>query len=428
MSSRKPNELTALEAARAMEEGTLSAQALVQACLDRIAERNAVVQAFVATDAQAALREARAADASRTGVLRGIPFAVKDIIETRELPTAYGSPIHEGHRPAVDAGSVALAREQGAVLLGKVVTSEFATQTPGPTRNPLDPSRTPGGSSSGSAAAVADCMVPVALGTQTTGSIIRPSSYCGVVGYKPTHGFLSAAGVKALSPLQDTVGVLARTVADTAFFAFGLHGARPVHEDAAGMRIALCESSQWTHCSPAMVSAVEGAAGTLERSGVAIRRARVPQALEDLVDVQGKLVAYEARHALADERTHHLPRMSERLRQRMAAVEDITPMEYLALRRQVMDARAGLDALFGDADALLYPAADGEAEVGHANSGSPRFGAIWTVLGLPCVCVPAGRGPSGMPLGVQVIGRFGDDLGVLAIADAVSAMLQPRLS
>ena len=187
---KSPNELSALAAARAIESGTLTSEDLVRACLDRIAERNEEVLAFTAFDPELALQHAREADRQGSGPLRGIPFAVKDVIETADYVTSYGSAIYPGHRPKVDAGCVAVARERGAVVLGKVATSEFATQTPSTTRNPHDLRHTPGGSSSGSAAAVADCMVPVAFGTQTTASIVRPASYCGVVGYKPTFGLI----------------------------------------------------------------------------------------------------------------------------------------------------------------------------------------------------------------------------------------------
>ena len=270
---KKPaNELTALEAARAIEAGSLSSEALVRACLDRITERHAQVLAFTAFDPELALAAARRADSAPGGLLRGIPFAVKDIIDTADYVTAYGSPIYAGHRPRADAGCVALARERGAVVLGKVATSEFATQSPSTTRNPCNPGHTPGGSSSGSAAAVADCMVPVAFGTQTTASIVRPASYCGVVGYKPTFGFIGTAGVKPLSPTQDTVGVLARTVADAAFFAFGLHGARAVSQPDLRPRLAVCHSRQWDALRPEMAQAIEQVAVAAERLGASPSR------------------------------------------------------------------------------------------------------------------------------------------------------------
>ena len=334
---KRPNELTALEAARAIEDGSLTSEALVRACLERIEERNADVLAFVATDAPRALDAARAADAAKTGLMRGIPFAVKDVFDTADYPTAYGSPIYTGHRPHIDAGCVAMARERGAVLLGKVATSEFATQTPSATRNPHNLRHTPGGSSSGSAAAVADCMVPLAFGTQTTASIIRPASFCGVVGYKPTYGFINNAGLKALSPAQDTVGVLARTVADAAFVAFGLHGAKLTMQPGLRPRLAVCHSSQWDAVRPEMAQAIEVLATRLARAGATVTRVTLPADLEALIPLQLRIFAFEARQSLAVERIHHPARLSERLQQRLAGGIDITPAEYLDMRRRAAE-------------------------------------------------------------------------------------------
>src|SRR5262245_28055201 len=215
--ARAPNELDACEALAAMAAGRLTAEALIRACLERIGARDSLVQAFAFLDPDSALAEARARDrAGSRGLLHGIPFGVKDIIDTYDMPTSYGSPIHAGHRPSADAACVALAREAGAVMLGKTVTTEFALRHPGSTTNPHNAAHTPGGSSSGSAAAVADFMVPVAFGTQTGGSIVRPASYCGVIGYKPTLGTVNPTGVKPLAASFDTVGLFARSVDDCA--------------------------------------------------------------------------------------------------------------------------------------------------------------------------------------------------------------------
>lgn len=421
-----PRELTALQAVRAMELGTLTSEALVRSCLERIAERNEQVKAFTAYDAAAAIAAARTSDANRSGTLAGIPFAVKDVIDTATLRTEYGSPIYRGHRPAISAACVEMARERGGVLLGKVSTSEFATQTPGPARNPHDLERTPGGSSSGSAAAVADFMVPVAFGTQTTGSIVRPAAYCGIIGYKPTCGFISVAGLKPLSPTQDTIGLLTRSVADAAFFAFGLHGVATELQAPARLRIAVCESSQWQHASADLVAAIEHAASALARSGAAITRVRLPAALETLADDQARVVAFEARQALAHERLDCHEQLSPRLQARLAFGAEVRLAEYLSIRRRVISACEDTAALLRDVDAILYPAAEGEAERGHANSGSPRFGAVWTLLGLPCLAFPVGHAPSGMPLGAQLIGAYGDDLRLLSVGDAVSRVVAPR--
>src|SRR3954451_11300944 len=209
--------VSAIEAGRLMGARALSSKELVAGCLERIAAREPEVRAWAHLDPEAALAQARDRDAEAPrGPLHGIPVGVKDIVDTADMPTAYGSPIYAGHRPGRDADCVAWLREAGAVILGKTVTTEFATYEPPPTVNPLDSARTPGGSSSGSAAAVADGMVPLALGSQTAGSTIRPASFCGIAGFKPGHGWRSTRGVKRLSEGLDTLGVLARGVSDAA--------------------------------------------------------------------------------------------------------------------------------------------------------------------------------------------------------------------
>lgn len=418
---RAPNRLTALEAAARIERGDLTAEMLTRACLDRIQERDGAVHAFVAIDADLALSQARAADRRPGGLLRGIPVAVKDIIDTVGYDTAYGSAaIYAGHRPPADAGCVASAHEAGAVILGKVATSEFATQTPSATRNPLDLERTPGGSSSGSAAAVADFMVPVAFGTQTTGSITRPAAYCGVVGYKPTFGLISSGGVKTLSHTQDTVGLLTRTVADAAFFSLGLPQTRVAEQLGLRPRIGVCLSSQWQHASPETHAALDAIAARAERAGASVLRCRLPQELEALIDLQSSMFAYEARQSLAHERTQHREQLSARLQTRLAGGETVSAEAYLQIRSRMHVGTRQADAMFGDFDALLYPAADGEAELGLTNSGSPRFGALWTALHLPTIALRIATGPAGLPIGAQLIGRYADDARLLAVASVLA--------
>ncbi|HVB16740.1 MAG TPA: amidase, partial [Stellaceae bacterium] len=244
-----PRSLSARAAAQQIAAGRLSAEALALSCLDHIAAREPVVGAWHYLDREAALAAARHCDNSEpSGPLHGVPIAVKDLLDTADMPTGYGSVIYEGHRPAADAACVALARAAGAVVVGKTVTTEFACFTPGKTANPHNPTHTPGGSSSGSAAAVADFMVPLAFGTQTAGSIIRPASFCGVVGYKPSFGLIARAGAKMLADSLDTVGMMARDVADAAFFAGVLSGRRALRElamPAAPPRFGLYRTPMW---------------------------------------------------------------------------------------------------------------------------------------------------------------------------------------
>src|SRR5216684_2101833 len=264
-----PLTLSARDAAREIAAGRLSAEALVAACLERIAAREPVVGAWHHLDRGAALAAARCCDTSApSGPLHGIPVAVKDLIDTVDMPTGYGSAIYAGHRPAADASCVALARGAGAIVLGKTVTTEFACFTAGKTANPRNPAHTPGGSSSGSAAAVADGMAPLALGTQTAGSVIRPAAYCGCVGYKPSFGLINRAGVKPLADSLDTVGVLARTVEDAAFFA-GVLSERPALRHlavpSAAPRFGLYRTPVWEEAEPATVAAIDAARMALER-------------------------------------------------------------------------------------------------------------------------------------------------------------------
>src|SRR5689334_8489438 len=278
--------LTAREAARQVAERRISAEELAAAYIDRIEAREAVVGAWQYFDREGALAAARRRDAEPPrGPLHGIPIAVKDLIDTAEMPTAYGSPIYRGHRPAADASCVALARAAGAVVLGKTVTTEFATFTPGKTANPRNPGHTPGGSSSGSAAAVADCMVPVAFGTQTGGSIIRPASFCGVVGYKPSHNTINPTGVKPLANSFDTVGLFARSVDDCALVVGVLSGwladaweTQPPKrlEALQPARIGLCRTHAWKAAEPATVHAVEAAVDELRRAGVVVDELELP--------------------------------------------------------------------------------------------------------------------------------------------------------
>lgn len=420
------NQLTAWETAAAIERGDTTPSAVVQACLDRIAERNDQIRAFVACEPERALADARRAEAMAAGPLRGVPFAAKDIFDTADYPTEYGSPIYRGHRPVTDAGCVALARHRGGVLLGKVATGEFATQTPSKAVNPLRVTHTPGGSSSGSAAAVGDYMVPVAFGTQTTGSIVRPAIYCGAVGYKPSFGLIATAGMKALSPSQDTIGVITRDVADAAFFTMGLHGAREVMSGSIlRPRIGLCLSRQWDYAHPATIAAIERAADRLQKAGAQLTRFWLPAEFEALEATQLRVFAFEARQTLAQERLNSESLLSPRLQARLRSGADIGLDEYTGLLQHVAQMRARARTLFEDYDVLLYPAAEGEAEAGHANAGSPRYGAIWTLLHMPCVSFPLETGPGGLPLGAQLIGAYGQDTRLLAAARFATDVLGP---
>ncbi len=345
-----PRSLSARDAARQIAEGKLTAEALVSAYLDHIAARESVVGAWQYLDRDQALAEARRRDAEAPrGPLHGIPIAVKDLIDTFDMPTAYGSPIYRGHRPAADASCVALARAAGAIVLGKTVTTEFATFTPGQTANPRNPAHTPGGSSSGSAAAVADGMAPLAFGTQTAGSVIRPASFCGCVGYKPSFGLINRAGVKPLADSLDTVGVLARTVDDAAFFA-GVLTERPALRHLGSAR----PTAAFRPLPHADVG--RGRAGDRCRPRYGARRARTRRRAGRRAGDRprppradrgaGQDHGVRDVRALADERIRHSAELSPRLAQLLDAGMAVGAEEYDAARALTEAARAGLAGFF----------------------------------------------------------------------------------
>ena len=399
---------------------------MARAFLDRIDADDPTVRAWVHVDPEAVLARARELDRvglARRGRLHGIPIGIKDIFDTHDMPTAYGSPIHAGHRPTVDAASVAIARRSGMLPLGKLVTTEFAAWPPGPTVNPHDVTRTPGGSSSGSAAAVAAGMVPVAFATQTTGSIIRPAAFCGVVGYKPSHGTLPTSGVKAISESFDTVGVIARTVADAAFVVGALCG-RPLEPppEPPAPRLGICLTHEWPTASPETVTLFDALPELLTRAGARSTQVALPEAFAGLAAAQGTIWTFEIARCLADEHQRFRELIREPLRGMLDDGAAMPVSEYDAAYRRLRECSTRLGAVFDGVDALLVPAAPGEApEV--ATTGDPIFNRAWSALGVPAVTVPAGVGPSGLPLGVQIVGPPRTDARVLACAAWVEAAL-----
>ncbi len=404
----------------------LSAGQLALDCLDRIAEREPDVQAWEYLDRDRVLAQARELDSgSVRGLLHGIPVGVKDLFDTFDMPTTYGSTIYAGHRPAADAASVALCRAQGALLFGKTVTTEFATFKPNKTRNPHRLGHTPGGSSSGSAAAVADFMVPLAFGSQTAASVIRPAAYCGIVGYKPSFRLINRAGVKPLSDVLDTVGFFARSVDDVALFAAAADGHHaPPDLALSGMpRIALCATHEWPHADADTRAAFAQAQRALDGAGVPSRELQLPLLFSQLLQAQKEIMAFDLARSLAHERLRHEAQLSEGLRALLEQGLQVDEERHRANRRLAGAARGQIAELFGDADALLAPSATGEAPT-LEQTGDPVFGRVWTLLGLPCIHLPFTRGASGLPVGLQLIGRQGEDRALLRVA----RWLLPRLT
>ena len=414
------NELTATEAGDLIAKREISSEELVRACLERIDAREDDVRAWQAIDPELALEKARAADAvAPASPLHGVPFGVKDVIDTADLPTRYGSPIFDGNQPANDAACVAKMNEAGAVLMGKTVSTEFATFFPGKTRNPHNFDHTPGGSSSGSAAAVGDKMLPIAFGNQTAGSLIRPAAYCGVFGLKPTHGTVDLGGIFELEPTFDTLGYMARSVDDlAAFYAIVRGETSQALADGIGRppRVGICHTPFWDEALPESRSALEDAAKRFAANGADVDEMTLPEDFATLDETHGVILNVGLSRSLGQIYNEHGDQISERLRGMIESGIDCPTDRYDTAVAHATACRAAAGSAFGDWDVLLTPSAPGEAPAGLSATGNPIFQVMWTLLHVPCVTIPFAAGPNGLPVGVQLIGRPGDDETVLQTA------------
>ncbi len=427
--------LTAIEAAERIAGGHISSEEYVGACLERIAALDGVVRAFAHHDPADALAQAKRLDERRRsglaiGPLHGLPVAVKDIFDTADYPTECGSPLLKGRRPMRDSTVVARLRAAGAVIIGKTVTTEFAYFHPGPTRNPHDLERTPGGSSSGSAAAVAAAMVPLAIGSQPNGSMIRPAAFCGVYGCKPTHGTISRHGALTLSKALDHVGVFARTLADTALILEVLAGYDPQDSDTRPVaapafletvaaepplppRFAFIRTPVWDKTDAQARAAFED---LLNRLGESAAVVNLPDAYAAAWDDQRAIMAADMAHNLNAVVERGGDVSSKTLRDFLAEGCAVTAVRYLAARDAARRYAAGIAEIFKEYDAIITPATAGVAPKGEA-TGSPMFCTLWTLTGLPAMSLPLLKGEGGMPLGVQLIGERGDDARLLRTAN-----------
>lgn len=422
--SRPLHSLSAGEMARAIAAGEATSEAIVAAHLDHIDLRDRHVLAWAFLNPAQVLAEARARDrelrkSGPRGALHGVPVAVKDVLDTADMPTQMGSEIYEDWRPRSDAACVALARRAGAVILGKTVTCELAGIAPRETMNPHDATRTPGGSSSGSAAAVADFQSPLAFGTQTGGSVLRPASFCGVIGFKPTYNLINRAGLKFAAEGLDTIGVMGRTVEDVACLAGVAADGRPfsASKPARPPRIGLCGNVMWeAHASPETRAALETAAARAMAAGAHVETFDLPDIYAELFAARGVINDYERAAALASEWSHHRDKLSPQMTRTVEQGLSTSRARYLEVVGLAERCRLRLDEMLGGVEVLLTPAADGEAPVGLHYAGNPAFQALWTLLHVPAITLPLAKGPNGLPVGVQLVGRRWADDTVLAIS------------
>ena len=427
--------LNATNAAAAIRSGEVSSEGLVRDCLERIGEFEDTVQAWAHLDPDYALRQAREADTTRQsghsiGSLHGLPVGVKDIFDTEDMPTEDGTILHSGRTPEMDSTVVSLLREAGAIILGKTVTTELAVYSPGKTRNPHDPERTPGGSSSGSAAAVAALMVPLAVGSQTNGSVIRPASFCGVFGFKPTHGLISRRGVLRLSRQLDQVGVFARSIGDLALIAETLmafdHGdpdmrprSRPGLIETAAMeppvtpRLAFIRTPVWDQAD----EVTKEAFGELvEYLGENAEEVELPEFFDEAVELHRTIMEADLAWNFRREYESGKDRLSAVLREMIERGQKTLAFDYAHALDRIEALNGALEWLFEGYDGFLTPAATGEAPIGLESTGNPAFCSLWTLCGVPAVSVPILQSASGLPIGAQLVSTRGGDARLLRTA------------
>jgi len=427
--------ISATEAAAAIRAGKITSEELVRACLDRIAALEEQIGAWAYLSPEYALEQARKADqalqhGNALGPLHGVPVGVKDIFDTRDMPTEDGTVLHAGRHPTEDAAAVSLLRQAGAVILGKTVTTELAVYAPGKTRNPHDPERTPGGSSSGSAAAVAAGMVPLALGTQTNGSMIRPASFCGVYGYKPSYGRIPRHRVLQQSRPLDQIGVFARTIEDAALIAESIMAfddrdpdtqlrARPnltrVVAEAPPVEphLAFVKTPVWDQAD---ADTQEAFGELVEHLGENVDEFQLPDIFNDAVEQHRRIMEADLARSFEREYERGKDKLSSILREMIERGRKVLAVDYNNAVSQIPALNRALDNLFDWHDAIIAPAAIGEAPVGLESTGSPIFCTIWTLCGMPAMSIPLLQGANGMPIGVQLVGSKGEDALLLRTA------------
>jgi Asp-tRNA(Asn)/Glu-tRNA(Gln) amidotransferase A subunit family amidase len=426
--------LSASQAAKALAQREIKAEDLLMDCLNQIGMREPDVQAWVSFAKVHAQTRARNLDRGPIqGILHGLPIGVKDLFDTHDLPTNYGSPIYGNNHPVCDAVSVSLMREAGAIILGKTVTTEFASFKPGPTKNPRNLKHTPGGSSSGSAAAVADCMVPLATGSQTAASIIRPASYCGVVGYKPSYGKISTGGVKSLSVSLDTLGVFGRTVSDVALGVAAMsadHDLIKIAQLESKLRVGICKTNDF-HLAQAETAAALSLGGFAAKSFAkgGVKEIVLPVSCTKLSEIQTTIMLFEMAKSFTFEKLNHVDQISPTLKAIIERGDAISYRQYSDALYKANLARTAIDQLFtNQIDIVIAPSATGEAPKTLKETGDPVFSRGWTLMGLPCINLTVTTGPSGLPVGITVVAGPGQDRLLLSAARTLAQGLSDPIA
>jgi amidase len=409
----KPFELTATEAIKLIRNKKLSIHEWVLSCFERIKEKEEIVKAWIYLDEENALKKSKQLDEQSNNSLLGIPFGIKDIIDASNVPTGFGTPFYKKNIPARDAASVAVAKQSGCVFMGKTVSTELGHRAPGLTTNPHNKDFTPGGSSSGSAAAVAAMMAPVCFGTQTTGSVIRPAAYCGVIGYKPTYGDFDKSGILPNSPSIDTLGLMTRSIEDLSLFRSILLE-EEIKElqniDLKKLKIGFVKTPHWEKTDVSTQNNLETFIDTLKMDKLNIIDLNIDKLISKADQLHLDISGYEFKRSISFERFNYYDQLSDQLRNgRLNDGYQVSNEKYKIALKNLNVLKHETDLIFNDIDMLITPSAPGEALKGLEYTGSPMFNTTWSLNGNPCVTLPLFKGEKNLPIGCQLVTKFGDD-------------------
>ncbi len=409
----KPFELTATEAIKLIRNKKLSIHEWVLSCFERIKEKEEIVKAWIYLDEENALKKSRQLDEQSNNSLLGIPFGIKDIIDASNVPTGFGTPFYKKNIPARDAASVAVAKQSGCVFMGKTVSTELGHRAPGLTTNPHNKDFTPGGSSSGSAAAVAAMMAPVCFGTQTTGSVIRPAAYCGVIGYKPTYGDFDKSGILPNSPSIDTLGLMTRSIEDLSLFRSILLE-EEIEElqniDLKKLKIGFVKTPHWEKTDVSTQNNLETFIDTLKMDKLNIIDLNIDKLISKADQLHLDISGYEFKRSISFERFNYYDQLSDQLRNgRLNDGYQVSNEKYKIALKNLNVLKHETDLIFNDVDMIITPSAPGEALKGLEYTGSPMFNTTWSLNGNPCVTLPLFKGDKGLPIGCQLVTKYGND-------------------